>query len=230
MINLAIIPARSGSKGLRNKNIKKINNKTLIKIAYDVAKKSNIFSHILVSTDSTIYKSIVEKSGIKVESLRSKKFSKDNTTDLELLNYEINKFEKKKKLKVNYICLLQPTSPLRKKKDIIDCYNLIRSKKLDAVWTVSKIDKKFNPIKILRIKRKKLEYFSSKGSNFTNRQSLKDYYIRNGIAYFFSRKSIMKYKKILPKKTGFIEIKRQISNIDNMEDFVEAKKFLEGKK
>ena len=40
----------------------------------------------------------------------------------------------------------------------------------------------------------------------------------------------MKYKKILPKKTGFIEIKRQISNIDNMEDFVEAKKFLEGKK
>ena len=96
MINLAIIPARSGSKGLKNKNIKKINNKTLIKIAYDVAKKSNIFSYILVSTDSTIYKSIVEKSGVKVESLRSKKFSKDNTTDLELLNYEINKFEKKK--------------------------------------------------------------------------------------------------------------------------------------
>ena len=76
MINLAIIPARSGSKGLRNKNIKKINNKTLIEIAYDVAKKSNIFSHILVSTDSTIYKSIVEKSGIKVESLRSKKVLK----------------------------------------------------------------------------------------------------------------------------------------------------------
>ena len=118
----------------------------------------------------------------------------------------------------------------RKKKDIIDCYNLIRSKKLDAVWTVSKIDKKFNPIKILRIKRKKLEYFSSKGSTFTNRQSLKDYFIRNGIAYFFSRKSIMKYKKILPKKSGFIEIKRQISNIDSMEDFVEAKKFLEGVK
>ena len=162
--------------------------------------------------------------------MRSKKFSKDNTTDLELLNYEINKFEKKKKLKVNYICLLQPTSPLRKKKDIIDCYNLIRLKKLDAVWTVSKIDKKFNPIKILRIKRKKLEYFSSKGSTFTNRQSLKDYFIRNGIAYFFSRKSIMKYKKILPKKSGFIEIKRQISNIDSMEDFVEAKKFLEGVK
>ena len=107
---------------------------------------------------------------------------------------------------------------------------MIRSKKLDAVWTVSKIDKKFNPIKILRIKRKKLEYFSSKGSTFTNRQSLKDYFIRNGIAYFFSRKSIMKYKKILPKKSGFIEIKRQISNIDSMEDFVEAKKFLEGVK
>lgn len=228
MINLAIIPARSGSKGLKNKNIKKINNKTLIEIAYDVANKSNIFSHIIVSTDSSIYKSIIKKAGIKVETLRSKKFSRDNTTDLELLNYEINKFEKEKKLKVNYICLLQPTSPLRNKKDIIDCYKLIRSKKLDAVWTVSKIDKKFNPIKILKVNRKKLEYFSSKGATFKSRQLLKEYFIRNGIAYFFSRKSVMKYKKILPKNSGFIEITRKISNIDSIEDFVEAKKILEG--
>ena len=99
---------------------------------------------------------------------------------------------------------MQPTSPLLKK--ILSIVTiLIRSKKLDAVWTVSKIDKKFNPIKILTIdKKKKIRiFFFKKGSTFTNRQSLKDYFIRNGIAYFFSRKSIMKYKKILPKKSGF---------------------------
>ena len=61
MTTLAIIPARSGSKGFRNKNIQKINNKTLIEIAYDVAKKTKIFTDILISTDSYQYKSILEK-------------------------------------------------------------------------------------------------------------------------------------------------------------------------
>ena len=61
MIVLGIIPARSGSKGVKDKNIKKINNKTLIEIAYLKAKKSKIFSDILVSTDSNNYKKILEK-------------------------------------------------------------------------------------------------------------------------------------------------------------------------
>ena len=95
MINLAIIPARSGSKGIKNKNIKKINNKTLIEIAYKIAEKYGIFSHIIVSTESLKYKEILEKKKILIDSLRSKKLAKDNTSDLELLTYEIKKFEKK---------------------------------------------------------------------------------------------------------------------------------------
>ena len=61
MIVLGIIPARSGSKGVKNKNIKKINNKTLIEIAYLAAKKSKIFTEIIVSTDSDKYKKLLEK-------------------------------------------------------------------------------------------------------------------------------------------------------------------------
>ena len=229
MINLAIIPARSGSKGLKDKNIKRINNKTLIEIAYEIAEKSGIFSHIIVSTDSLKYKEILEKKKIFIHSLRSKKFAKDNTSDLELLTYEIKKFEKTIKKKVNYIALLQPTSPVRDKWNLIKCYELIKNKKLDAVWTISKINRKFNPIKILKIKNNKLIYFSPKGPQFSSRQKLDDYYIRNGLAYFFSRNSIIKYKKILPKKSSYFEIKKEISNIDNLDDFKKAKKLLKGK-
>ena len=76
MINLAIIPARSGSKGLRNKNIKKINNKTLIEIAYDVAKEIKYFftypcKHRLYNLQINC-----RKKRSKVESLRSKSFQK----------------------------------------------------------------------------------------------------------------------------------------------------------
>ena len=131
MIVLGIIPARSGSKGIEDKNIKKINNKTLIEIAYQTAKKSKIFTHILISTDSLKYKKILKKAKINIDSLRSKKYSKDNSTDLELLNYEIKKFENYIKKKINYVALLQPTSPFRSSKDLIKCFQIIKSKKLN---------------------------------------------------------------------------------------------------
>jgi CMP-N,N'-diacetyllegionaminic acid synthase len=224
MINLAIIPARSGSKSFKNKNIKKINKKTLIEIAYQTAKNSKIFTDIIVSTDSIKYANILKKKKIFINSLRSKKFAKDNTTDLQLLNYEIKKYEIQHKKKINYISLLQPTSPLRTKKDLIKCFKLISNKKLDAVWTISKIDKKFNPIKVLVIKNHKLKYFSKLGPTFVSRQQLHESYIRNGIAYFFSRKAIMNYKKILPFNSSYIKINRKIVNIDSKKDFDIAKK------
>ncbi len=59
---LCIIPARSGSKGIKNKNLKKIKkNKTLIELAYDVAKKSKLFDKIIVSTDSNYYRKYLKK-------------------------------------------------------------------------------------------------------------------------------------------------------------------------
>ena len=230
MIVLGIIPARSGSKGIKDKNIKKINNKTLIEIAYQAAKKSKIFTHIIISTDSLKYKKILKKSKINIDSLRPKKYSMDNTTDLELLNYEINKFENYIKKKINYVALLQPTSPFRSAKDLIKCFHLIKSKKFDAVWTITKIDKKFNPIKVLNIKKNNLKYSSNNGSTFASRQKLSESYIRNGIAYFFSRKSIMVLKKILPLKSGFLEIKKKLFNIDTIEDLKETIKLLSKKK
>ena len=84
-------------------------------------------------------------------------------------------------------------------KTIISLAIIIKLKKPDALWTISKIDTKFNPIKQLIIKNKKLKYFSPDGHKFKSRQLLGKTYIRNGVGYFFSRKTILKYKKILPK-------------------------------
>jgi len=227
MYTLAIIPARSGSKGIKNKNIKKINNHTLIEKAYKTAKDSKIFTKIIVSTDSLHYKNILEKKGIKIFSLRSKKHSRDHSTDLDVLKHEIKKYEKIFKIKFSVIALLQPTSPLRKVIDLKKCYNKLKKYKLNAVWTVSKVDKKFDPIKLLQINKNNLRYYSKKGSKFTSRQLLKQYFIRNGVAYFFTRKAILKYNTILPKNCGYILIKRKLINIDNLAEFNEAKEILE---
>ena len=224
---LAIIPARSGSKEIKNKNIKKINNISLIERAYKIAKVSKIFDKIIISTDSDYYKKLMEKKKIKIFSLRSKKYSGDKSTDLQLLRYEIKKNEKLFNQKYSVIALLQPTSPMRKVSDLKNCFEQIKKKKIDAVWTLSKVDKKFNPIKLLELKKDKIKYYTNLGEKFVSRQVLGDYYIRNGIAYFFSRKTIVKYNTILPKKNGYVIINRRVINIDSYKDLINAKKILQ---
>ena len=105
---IAIIPARKGSKRLKNKNIFLLNKSPLIEYTIMAAKKSNFIDKIIVSTDSKKFLSIANKNGIKVNKLRPKKLSEDNTPTIDVIKYET------KKLKKNYfILVLQPTSPLR---------------------------------------------------------------------------------------------------------------------
>ena len=106
MKNICFIPARSGSKGIKNKNVQKIKNKTLIEYAYEVAKKSKIFDKIVLSTDSEKYLNILKKH-IDTPFLRPKRLSNDKTTDIEVLNYELKKYEKYFKKNFDYVCLLQ---------------------------------------------------------------------------------------------------------------------------
>ena len=105
---LAIIPARSGSKGIKNKNLQKIiGNKSLIEHTYDIAKKSKIFDKIIVSTDSNAYKNYLQQKKIPIEYLRPKKLSKDYVSDLEVIKHELKRYEKFYKTSFQYICILQ---------------------------------------------------------------------------------------------------------------------------
>lgn len=224
---LCLIPARSGSKGLKNKNIKKIKGKSLIEITYLFAKNLRIFKHIVVSTDSKKYLKKIRDKNFLSPFLRPKKLAKDNTTDLDLMIYELKRYEKFFNVKYDYLCLLQPTSPLRKKKHLKACIKILKKSNPDAIWSVSPIDKKFHPIKQVFIKNDYLKYFQKDGKNFVSRQKLEQSYIRNGVAYFFSRKTILEKKNILPQKTKFLVIdKNKIANIDSKSDLEFAiKKF-----
>ena len=224
---LAIIPSRSGSKGIKNKNLKKITGKkSLIEHTYDIAKKSNIFDKIIVSTDSNFYKQYLQKKKIIINFLRPKKLSKDYVSDLEVIKYELKRYEKFYDTNFQYVCLLQPTSPLRKISHLRECLKKLTNQKLDAIWTISKISSKFNPIKILKVKDNLLSYNDSKGSEFISRQLLENCYIRNGVAYFISKKSILEKNTILPKKTGYVVIKDRLVNIDTLEELKEARRYL----
>ena len=80
MKNIAIIPARSGSKGLKNKNIRELNGKPLLAYSIEVAKASSLFDEIMVSTDSEKYAEISKSFGANVPFLRSESNSSNKAS------------------------------------------------------------------------------------------------------------------------------------------------------
>jgi CMP-N-acetylneuraminic acid synthetase len=136
---LCLIPARGGSKGIINKNLKKIKNKSLVKISIDFAKSLRYVDKIVVSSDETKILKEAKLSKVNLHK-RSKKLSGSLVSDYEIINEIINNFEG-----FDYLIYLQPTSPFRKKKSITEMFeNLIKTKSQGA-WSVTAVDKKFHP-------------------------------------------------------------------------------------
>ena len=109
----AIIPARSGSKGLKNKNIKSLLGKPLLAHSINFAKKLRFVNKIILSTDSEKYKKIGLKNGAEVPFLRSKKVSKSQSMEEDVLEDIRLKLLKEKIKPPDNILWLRPTCPLR---------------------------------------------------------------------------------------------------------------------
>ena len=112
---LVIIPARSGSKGIKNKNIKIIQKKPLLAHSIIYAKRCKFIDRIVVSTDSNKYANIARKFKADVPFLRSKKLSGDKVKDYPVIRNCLKISEKYYKTLFDYIILLRPTSPFREK-------------------------------------------------------------------------------------------------------------------
>ncbi len=107
MKNLAIIPARSGSKGLKDKNIKLLNNKPLLAYSIEVAKASGVFDKIIVSTDSEKYALIAKEYGADVPYLRDEQLANDTASSWDVAKDILNKY-KEQGITFDTVTLLQP--------------------------------------------------------------------------------------------------------------------------
>ena len=88
----AIIPARSGSKGVKNKNIRNLGGKPLLVHSIEIALKSNLISKVILDTDSIAYQDIGKKAGAETPFLRPTQISGDNATDHDLFKHLLNFF------------------------------------------------------------------------------------------------------------------------------------------
>ncbi len=221
---ICIIPARKNSKGLKNKNIKKLNGIPLIEHSVNTAKKSKKITEIYISTDNKKILRYFEKDRyVNIPFLRPKKLSSDNTKSIDVYLHMVNYLNKKKKFKD--FCVLLPTCPIRNPKLIDKAINIFHRNKPDYLISVVKtkplefqfkINKKNYLCKIKNIK-----------SSVDNRQKLNQIYSPNGSLYIFNVDALKKDKSFMTNKTYCFEMNKYFSqDIDDKIDFSIIKKLI----
>jgi CMP-N,N'-diacetyllegionaminic acid synthase len=216
--NIAIIPARSGSKGLLNKNIKLLNGKPLLAYTIEAARDSNLFDEIYVSTDSIEYAKIAHEWGANVPFLRNDKLSTDIASTWDVVKDAIIKYEEIGK-EFDNIVLLQPTSPLRKSEDIINGFNTFKNKNANAVVAVCEVD--HSPLWCNTLPEdNSLENFLNQDLINVPRQSLQTYYRINGALYIVNRDYLLSTDNIYTEKCYAVLMPKERSiDIDDVSDF-----------
>ena len=194
MYCLVVIPARGGSKGIKYKNIKLLAGKPLINYTIEEAKKVFDNSQICISTDSKKIKNIAEASGLKVPFIRPKELATDTANSRDVLLHAINYYEKRNNSIIDFVLLLQPTSPFRNARHIIESLDLI-NKNVDMVVSVK--ESKSNPYFNLFEENPEGFLIKSKKSDFTRRQDVIKVWELNGAIYLINVMSIKRKNKLL---------------------------------
>ena len=224
-----LIPARSGSKRLKDKNIRLLNGKPLIAHSIILAKKVKDIDHVIVSTDSRKYAKIAESYGAKCFYLRPKKFSNDTSTDLEVFKYNEYWLNKYLNYKTDLYIHLRPTFPNRKVKDINQMLEIFikHYKYMHSLRSVKKVEEKLE--KFYRINKKGYltNVLSFKKFKIKNNydylcnqadQLLPQYYAHDGAVDIFKsnllKKNTISGNKILAYVTNYKHI-----DINTLEDF-----------
>ena len=183
MKNIAIIPARSGSKGLKDKNIKDLCGKPLIAYSIEAASRSGQFDEVMVSTDSEQYAETARKYGAEVPFLRSAATAGDMASSWDMVEEVLQGLERIGR-EFDTFCLLQPTSPLRTSDDISAAYELYHTKNATAVVSLCELEHPLSWCGVLE-ENGSLEGFIKRDQG-KQRQTQKKYYRLNGAIYIVS--------------------------------------------
>ncbi len=223
---LGIIGARSGSKGLKNKNIKSFNGKPLISRIIGISLKSKYINRLIVSTDSKKYAKIAKSFGAEIPYIRPKKISTDKSHELEFIKHLLKYLKKHENYIPNLIVRLLTTVPFQKTEDIDKSISKIfKNNKLDSCFVIS--DANQHPLKALKINKQNnlVEYFSGSAEKIgkkQNRNLFQKAYFRANIVVS-KYKTIQRYNSLAGKKNGYHIIPNDRSiDIDTKEDFIFA--------
>ena len=192
--HIAVIPARSGSKGLKDKNIRDLCGKPLMAYSIDAALKSGLFHTVHVSTDSEQYAAIAKEYGAEVPFMRSEELASDTASTWDTMRYVIREYEKLGE-EYDTLTVLQPTSPLRTAEDIIGAMRFFEEKHANMVSTVCAMEHSPLWSNILP-EDCSMENFEDESIADLPRQALPVYYRENGAIYIVKKAHLFSAKNL----------------------------------
>lgn len=227
---LGFIPARSGSKGISNKNIHLLCGQPLIYYTIQAALYSNI-NRCLVSTDSKEIAEISRNLGADVPFLRPTKLASDTAIIEDALEHALTHLWEQENYRPDLIVLLHPTTPLRTSNDIDRGIALLNSKNVDSVVSVS--EPKEHPADMLRWNEKEhtVDFLLDNITpGMQQRQSYPKYHFLNGCVYVFTYTSFQENKSRFGKQILIYDIPQIRSiDIDTMDDLLMAEALVNSK-
>ncbi len=210
---VAIILARGGSKGIKNKNILKINGRPLIYWSIKTCLNSKKINSVWVSSDNNEILNLANKFGANPIK-RPKRISGDNSSSEKAWLHSIKFIQKNYDIKIDTVVGVQPTSPIRPKKSMDKALNFFYEKKFDSLFTSQKTSDYFVWKKLNRKIKANYNY-----KKRPMRQKIKNNYLENGSFYIFDSKKFLKKKCRLFGNIGNFEMKKIYSfQIDEKED------------
>lgn len=226
MRNIAVIPARSGSKGVKDKNIIDLNGKPLLAYSVEAAVQSRIFQKIHVSTDSKEYAKIAVKYGAEVPFIRSKELSADDVSTWDAMRFVIEEYAKMGEY-FDTLTVLQPTSPLRTEKDIIRAFDFFNKKNANMISSVCETEHSPLWSNTLPDDLSMVDFEDEKYA-YLPRQKLPIYYRENGAIYIVKVKQMFSDINLYKDKCyAFIMDRESSVDIDTEFDYIFAKMVLD---
>ena len=209
---IAIIPARSGSKGLKDKNIKELNGKPMMAYTIEAANSCGIFDCVHVSTDSEKYANIARKYGADVPFLRSQEMSSDTADSWDAVLEVLNRYKGLGK-EFDMVTLLQPTSPIRTGEDIKNAFNIFIAKDANAVISVCESD---HPIEWYRplLNDNDMSAFATSEEKSGRRQDADTYYRMNGSIYMLKTAYLKENPRNIIRSEVYAYVMDKYSSID----------------
>jgi CMP-N-acetylneuraminic acid synthetase len=217
-IILGIIPARGGSKGVKDKNIRTVLGKPLIAYSINCGLSCPSIDRLIVSTDSDKIAKVARSFGAEVPFIRPSELARDDTPMMSVLEHALNRCESLYKMPVNGVVLLDATSPLRTVEDVENCIAIFKNDDYDAV--ISAVTARRNPyFNMIALQNGYIRPVIDHGRPINRRQDCPPVYDLNNSIWIFSRRAILEKKRIPEKSIMYLMDSKYWVDIDGEIDF-----------
>lgn len=226
---LIIIPARSGSKGIPDKNIKFLDGKPLIAWTARAIQKANLSNYVaILSTDSDHYAKVGCDAGLQVPFIRPVECSNDKATALAVIEHALQWFEAEYKYLPEQVMWLQPTSPFRSSAIIEQALDMMERQQADGVIGCKEIHRDLTTL--FRSKDGFLTALSDDKAIQTRRQEVEPLLTPNGAMYLCKTVVLQEKKSFYSERTVPLVMDSIMSlDIDTLTDWAMAEAFVKAK-